>query len=156
MERSLRLTLRSGILVGTTVLVLCPALPASACQSQPNPIAFKVPLPGEAILLPNGMMALTYVNRSGEHTVHVTVHRVFMILRGLHPLLPEAKDPRYRVLETEETLNPMTYLIATNPLYYGIGIDSLGFPTQTWIDPEEDGLNGNEHPTYQRSGPPSP
>jgi len=79
-----------------------------------------------------------------------------MILRGLHPLLPEAKDPRYRVLETEGTLNPMTYLIATNPLYYGIGIDSLGFPTQTWIDPEEDGLNGNEHPTYQRSGTPSP
>ncbi len=94
MERSLRLTIRSGILVGTTVLVLCPALPVSACQYQPNPIAFKVPLPGETILLPNGMMALTYVNRSGVHTVHVTVNMVIMVLQGIHQLLPEAKDAR--------------------------------------------------------------
>jgi hypothetical protein len=26
-----------------------------------------------------------------------------------------------------------------------MGQDGLGFPERMWVDPEEDGLNGNEH-----------
>ena len=43
----------------------------------------------------------------------------------------------------------MTYVIITNALYYGTGRDSIGFPTKTWIDSEEDGLNGNERASFQ-------
>ena len=30
------------------------------------------------------------------------------------------------------------------PLYYGTDVDEEGLPRRFWIDPDEDGLNGNE------------
>jgi hypothetical protein len=121
------------------------------CDALPNPKAFEIFSSADSQLLPNGMMVITYGTGGGELHKHVTVHRVVMVLPGLHPLLPEAKDPRYKVLETDGTLSPMTYLIVANALYYGVGIDSMGFPQKTWIDSEEDGLNGNERPTGGRN-----
>ena len=94
------------------------------------------------------MIALVYKHNDGETAIHVTVHRIHMTLSGYNPSLPERRDPQYMVLQTDATLNPITYVIKTNALYYGMGRDTIGFPTKTWIDPEEDGLNGNEQATF--------
>ena len=141
------LPLSAGFVIYAVAITLSsPITPASfACQNTPNPQAFEVISPGEDQLLPNGMMVVKYGDNAAEHRRHVTVHRVVMVLAGRHTKLPELRNPRYRVLETNGTLNPMTYIIITNALYYGVGVDSLGFPQKAWIDSEEDGLNGNEH-----------
>lgn len=138
------------VLVGGAVFLLA-CLPSEswACHELPNPIAFQHPLTKESDLLPNGMMAIVYQHEQGEQALHVTMHRIHMIMAGHHPLLPERRDPQYTVLETDGTLSPMTYVILANPLYYGIGRDALGFPTKTWIDPDEDGLNGNERASFR-------
>lgn len=120
-----------------------------ACHDYPNPIAFQHPLSNESDLLPNGMMAIVYQHEQGEQMIHVTVHRIHMIMAGHHPHLPERQDPKYIVLQTDGTISSMTYVIIANALYYGTGRDSLGFPTKTWIDSNEDGLNGNERATFQ-------
>lgn len=134
---------------GTCMLLACLPSQSWACHEHPNPIAFQHPLSNESDLLPNGMMAIVYEHEQGEQVLHVTLHRIHMIMAGHHPLLPERRDPQYTVLETDGTLSPMTYVILANPLYYGIGRDALGFPTKTWIDPEEDGLNGNERASFR-------
>ena len=141
----------AGFVISAVAITLSsPVTPASfACQNTPNPKAFEVISPGEDQLLPNGMMVVKYGDNAAEHLRHVTVHRVVMVLAGRHTKLPELRDPRYRILETNGTLNPMTYIIVTNALYYGVGVDSLGFPKKAWIDSEEDGLNGNEHLAFQ-------
>ncbi len=136
--------------VGATVALLA-CLPSEswACHDNLNPIAFQHPLSHESDLLPNGMMAIVYQHEQGEQMTHVTIHRIHMIMAGHHPRLPERRDPKYTVLQTDGTLSPMTYVIITNALYYGTGRDSLGFPTKTWIDSNEDGLNGNERASFQ-------
>jgi len=147
-------TKTATVLVGGTVIFLaCLPSVAWACHEHPNPRAFRHPLANESDLLPNGMMAVIYKHEHGEEVIHVTVHRIHMVMAGYHPMLPERRDPQYTVLQTDGTLNPMTYVIHTNALYYGIGQDTLGFPTKTWIDPEEDGLNGNEQATFHAAKP---
>ena len=133
---------------GTVILLACLSSESPACHDTLNPLAFQHPLANESDLLPNGMMAVIYRHEDGDETIHVSVHRIHMILAGYHPILPERRDPQYTVLQTDGTLNPMTYVIITNALFYGTGQDSIGFPMHTWIDPEEDGLNGNEQPTF--------
>ena len=136
--------------VGAAVALLA-CLPSEswACHDNLNPIAFQHPLSHESDLLPNGMMAIVYQHEQGEQMTHVTVHRIHMIIAGHHPRLPERRDPKYTVLQTDGTISPMTYVIITNALIYGTGRDSLGFPTKTWIDSDEDGLNGNERASFQ-------
>ena len=138
---------------GTVVLLTCFSSESWACHEHPNPIAFQHPLANESDLLPNGMMVVVYKYEQGDEVIHVTIHRVHMILAGYHPMLPERRDPKYTVLQTDGTLNPMTYVIRTNALYYGIGKDVIGFPTKSWIDPDEDGLNGNEQATFHPAKP---
>ena len=145
----LPLSTKSMIVVGTVVLLSSPTLSSLACENRPNPLAFEMSSSGDTELLPNGMMTVVHGNSRGEHRKHITVHRVVMVLSGRHPLIPEAHDPHYKVVETDGTLNPMTYIIVANALYYGMGKDSIGFPEKSWIDPEEDGLNGNEHPMHE-------
>ena len=134
---------------GAVALLTCLPSGSWACHEHPNPIAFQHPLSHESDLLPNGMMAIVYQHEQGEQMIHVTVHRIHMIMAGHHPRLPERRDPKYTVLQTNGTISPMTYVIITNALYYGTGRDSLGFPTKTWIDSDEDGLNGNERASFQ-------
>ena len=136
------------VLGGMMMLLACLPSPSSACHDTLNPKAFLHPLANESDLLPNGMMAVIYKHEEGEQVDHVSIHRIHMILPGYHPMLPERRDPQYTVLQTDGTLNPMTYVIVTNALYYGIGKDAIGFPRKTWTDPAEDGLNGNEQPTF--------
>lgn len=116
-----------------------------ACLDVPNPEEFQVDLPSESKLLPNGMMVVVYSDSAGERRTHITIHRVLRVLPGRHPSLPELRDPKFKVMETDGTIGPITYLLKSHALYYGEGTDSLGFPRKSWIDPEEDGLNGNEH-----------
>ncbi len=137
------------VIGGTVILLVCLPFGSLACHDHPNPLAFQHPLPNESDLLPNGMMAIVYQHEQGEQAIHVTVHRIHMIMAGHYPRLPERRDPQYTVLQTDGTLNPMTYVIITNALMYGTGRDSLGFPTKTWIDSNEDGLNGNERASFQ-------
>lgn len=136
------------VIAGVATLFVGLASESLACHKAPNPVAFQHPIAKESALLPNGMIAIVYKYEGKERVVHVTVHRIHMTLQGAHPRLPERRDPQYMVLQTDGTLNPMTYVVKTNALFYGTGRDAMGFPLRTWIDPKEDGLNGNEHPTY--------
>lgn len=140
-----------AVLGGTVMFLACQFSDSSACLDTLNPHAFLHPLANKSDLLPNGMMAVIYKHEEGEEVIHVSVHRIHMILAGYHPILPERRDPQYTVLQSDGTLNPMTYVILTNALYYGTGQDTIGFPMHTWIDPSEDGLNGNEQPTFHAS-----
>lgn len=143
---------RDGPLVGTVrwvtaLLLWAISLPSGACDSQLNPHAFQSNNlnQNQNDLLPNGMMAIRYAGSGEEVSTHVSVHRVMMTLPGRQLTLPEAKDPKYFVVEVDGTIGWVTYLVAAHALFYGVGQDALGFPERMWIDPEEDGLNGNEH-----------
>jgi hypothetical protein len=132
-------------LCGTLLLVFAHPVLVLSCESQLNPSAFRVDSSNEFELLPTGMMAVRYAPINEEVSPHVSVHRVLMVLPDRQPLLPEARDPRYRVIEIDGTVGWLTYLISAHALFYGVGQDVLGFPERIWLDPEEDGLNGNEH-----------
>ncbi|GJL64762.1 MAG: hypothetical protein NPIRA04_34160 [Nitrospirales bacterium] len=138
--------LKRSVVSGSVILLLIILpLASDACLNVPNPEEFRVDLPSESKLLPNGMMVVVYSDSTGERRTHITIHRVLRVLPGRYPSLPELRDPQYKIMETDGTISPMTYLLKANALYYGEGTDSLGFPQKSWIDPEEDGLNGNEH-----------
>ena len=139
---------RSVVFVGMISLFIVAPFASQACLDVPNPEEFQVDLPAESQLLPNGMMVVRYVDLKGEQRIHVTIHRVMGVFPGRHPSLPELRDPQFKVMESDGTIGPITYLIKAHALYYGEGIDSLGFPKKSWIDPQEDGLNGNEHLAY--------
>ncbi len=128
-----------------SLLVMTGSQPAWSCDSQLNPSAFQFRSFIQHTLLPNGMMAFRYPETDQEFAPHVSVHRVMMIVPGLQQGLPESNDTHYRVIEVDGGVGWMTYLVAAHALFYGMGEDSLGFPKKTWIDPQEDGLNGNEH-----------
>lgn len=119
--------------------------PTLSCDSLLNPSAFQVTTFTQNTLLPNGMMAIRYPETEQEGTPHVSVHRVLMVIPGLQESLPEASDMHYRIVEGDGTIGWITYILSAQALFYGVGEDSLGFPEKIWIDPEEDGLNGNEH-----------
>ncbi|WP_447963398.1 hypothetical protein [Nitrospira sp. Ecomares 2.1] len=119
--------------------------PALSCESLLNPLAFQVTTFTQNTLLPNGMMAIRYPATEQEVSPHVSVHRILMVIPGLQESLPEASDIHYRIVEGDGTIGWITYIVSAHALFYGVGEDSLGFPEKMWIDPEEDGLNGNEH-----------
>lgn len=119
--------------------------PTLSCESLLNPLAFQVTTFTQNTLLPNGMMAIRYPETEQEGSPHVSVHRVLMVIPGLQESLPEASDTHYRIVEGDGTIGWITYILSAHALFYGVGEDSLGFPEKIWIDPEEDGLNGNEH-----------
>lgn len=141
---------RDGPFVGQVpwvmaVLLWAVPFPSWSCDSQLNPQAFQSIVSNQNDLLPNGMMAIRYAGTGKEVFPHVGVHRVMMTLPGRQHTIPQAKDPEYLVVEVDGTIGWVTYLVAAHALFYGVGQDSLGFPKKMWIDPEEDGLNGNEH-----------
>jgi len=141
---------RDGPLIGKIpwvipLLLWAIPLPSWSCDSQLNPQAFQTSIPSQNDFLPNGMMAIRYAGTGKEVSPHVSVHRVMMTLPGRQLMIPEAKNPEYLVVEVDGTIGWMTYLVAAHALFYGMGQDGLGFPERMWVDPEEDGLNGNEH-----------
>lgn len=129
----------------TPLFLFASPSPTLPCESLLNPLAFQVATYTQNTLLPNGMMAIRYPETEQEVSPHVSVHRVLMVLPGLQESLPEASDTHYRIIEVDGTVGWMTYVLSAHALFYGMGEDSLGFPEKIWIDPEEDGLNGNEH-----------
>ena len=141
---------RAGPLIGKIpwvipLLLWAVPLPSWSCDSQLNPRAFQSNIPDQNNFLPNGMMVIRYAGTDEEISPHVSVHRVMMTLPGRQLMIPEAKNPEYLVVEVDGTIGWMTYLVASHALFYGMGQDDLGFPERMWVDPEEDGLNGNEH-----------
>lgn len=143
---NLRDSLRMRVMFcGMLVWLLVIPHSAFSCDSQLNPRAFQTDSSNEYDLLPTGMMAIRYVPTHEEASPHVSVHRIMMVLPGRQSSMPEAKDAQYRVVEVDGTVGWLTYLISTHALFYGVGQDALGFPERAWIDPEEDGLNGNEY-----------
>jgi len=141
---------RDGPLIGKVpwvipLLLWAVPLPSWSCDSQLNPQAFQFSIPSQNDFLPNGMMAIQYAGIGKEVSPHVSVHRVMMTLPGRQLTIPEAKNPEYLVVEVDGTIGWMTYLVSAHALFYGMGQDGLGFPERMWVDPEEDGLNGNEH-----------
>jgi hypothetical protein len=145
MERSIESLVMCLVFWGMPLFLL--AVPASgvACESQLNPRAFQVDVSNQYDLLPTGMMAIRYAPTKEEPFPHVSVHRVLMVLPDRQLSIPEANDPLYRVLEVDGTVGWLTYVVSAHALFYGVGQDVLGFPERVWIDPEEDGINGNEH-----------
>ncbi len=134
-----------GAVVWVTACVLFVSPPpARSCDSQLNPHAFQSSPHNHQDLLPNGMMAIRYAAIDGEPAPHVSVHRVMMVMPGRHLMVPEAQDSHYLVVEVDGTIGWVTYLLSAHALFYGMGQDGLGFPERMWVDPEEDGLNGNE------------
>ncbi len=135
------------MLIGGMALTVCLSGPAPlfSCDTQLNPRAFESLTFTQNTLLPNGMMAIRYPEIDDEALPHVSVHRVIRTLPGLHEHLPELDDGDYRIVEVDGTVGWMTYLLSAHALFYGVGEDALGLPQKTWIDPEEDGINGNEH-----------
>ena len=133
--------------VSWTIPLLFFLVPSRAwsCESNLNPSAFQAQTFTQNTLLPNGMMAIRYPGTAQETAPHVSVHRVIMTVPGLQNTLPEAADEHYRVVEVDGTIGWVTYLLAAHALFYGMGQDGLGFPEKMWVDPKEDGLNGNEH-----------
>ncbi len=149
---------RDGPLVGNIpwvipLLLLTAPLPSWSCDSQLNPQAFQYNVSNHNDLLPNGMMAIRYAGTGEEVSPHVSVHRVMMTLPGRQLTIPEAKNPKYLVVEVDGTVGWITYFVAAHALFYGVGQDGLGFPLRMWVDPEEDGLNGNEHLNGERYNP---
>jgi hypothetical protein len=141
---------RDGPLIGTVswviaLLLWAVPLPSWSCDSQLNPQAFQSAIPNQSDLLPNGMMAIRYARTDGEVSPHVSMHRVMMMVPGRQLAIPEAKDPEYLVVEVDGTIGWITYIVAVHALFYGMGQDGLGLPERMWVDPEEDGINGNEH-----------
>ncbi len=141
---------RDGPLIGKIpwvipLLLWAIPLPSWSCDSQLNPQAFQSNIPDQNDFLPNGMMVIRYAGTGEEISPHVSVHRVMMTLPGRQLMIPEAKNPEYLVVEVDGTIGWMTYLVVAHALFYGMGQDGLGFPERMWVDPEEDGLNGNEH-----------
>ena len=131
------------VLVGGLGLLLWTGA-ASACQLWPDQAAFAWKLAEDADPQPNGLMLMTYREDENGTATHVSFHHVVRVLPGRQPDLPEEEAARFTILFTDGTLEPLTYIISKEPLYYGTDLDSDGHPHRLWIDPEEDGLNGNE------------
>ncbi|GJL59283.1 MAG: hypothetical protein NPIRA03_21400 [Nitrospirales bacterium] len=70
-----------------------------SCDSSLNPSAFQVTTFTQNTLLPNGMMAIRYPETEQERALHVSVHRVLMVIPGLQESLPEALDMHYGSVE---------------------------------------------------------
>jgi len=118
--------------------------PAEACQSQPEKATFDWAMVEDTYPLPNGMMWVGYADPAEGAIKHVTLDRILRVLPGIQPDLPVEEALRFTVLITDGTLDPITYIIFREPLYYGTDLDELGLPRRMWQDPEEDGVNGNE------------
>ena len=117
--------------------------PVLACEQRPEQDAFRWELAEDANPQPNGMLLIGYAD-PGEHRVtHITYHRVVGTLQ--RPAFSTvALAPAQMSVEVDGSLGPLLYVIVAAPLYYGTDVDEEGLPRRLWIDPEEDGLNGNE------------
>lgn len=144
MERSLGFRMCHVVLWGILVIVLWGAPALSACRSGPDGAAFAWMRLDDADPQPNGMMLMGYRDDVVGSVTHVAFHRVARVLPGVQEALPESEVARYTVLHTDGTLGPLTYVILRDALYYGTDLDAVGLPRRVWIDPDEDGVNGNE------------
>jgi hypothetical protein len=123
---------------------------AWACLASPDQAAFAWRLAEDADPQPSGLMLMAYREGESGTVTHVTFHHVIRVLPGKQPDLPEEEAVRFTILFTDGTLGPLTYIISREPLYYGTDLDVNGLPLRLWIDPEEDGLNGNERLVVSR------
>jgi len=142
-EQLLRYLGLMGILILGTIGYWS-VLPAQGCQRESEQAVFDWAFVENANPLPNGMMWVGYRDREDGTIRHVSFHRIVRVLPGIQPDLPVEEALRFTVLITAGTLDPITYIFFREPLYYGTDLDELGLPRRMWLDPEEDGVNGNE------------
>ena len=144
MDRLLQSCVTPIMALGAALWVLWGTPAFSGCRNEPDPPAFAWVLVDDAAPQPNGMMLVGYREGPGGTITHVSFHRVVRVLPGLQGALSELEAARYTVVFTDGTLGPLTYVIFKDALYYGTDLDNAGLPRRVWIDPLEDGLNGNE------------
>jgi hypothetical protein len=122
----------------------------AACQATPDQIAFAWALVEDATPQSNGLMLLAYRDEESLTITHVAYHRVSAIFPGIQPSLSEAEAEHHSLLFIDGSFGPSTYVIFKEALYYGTDLDNVGLPRRVWLDSEEDGLNGNELPVFDR------
>lgn len=114
-----------------------------ACEVRPNPQDFRWELAEDAFPQPSGMLLIAYEDAGSHQTTHATYHRVVRIVP--RPVLGAVSNGTDEILvEVDGGIGPLIYVIVSAPLYYGTDLDEMGLPRRVWLDPEEDGLNGNE------------
>jgi hypothetical protein len=120
-----------------------------ACEQRPEQNAFRWELAEDALPQPNGMLLIEYEDPTDHLVTHVTYHRIIQLLPRPVFTTVALKSDQMSV-EVDGSLGPLLYVIVAAPLYYGTDIDESGLPQRLWIDPEEDGLNGNEQLVFSR------
>lgn len=114
------------------------------CHGGPDQAYFRWAMVEDANPLPNGLMWVGYRDQDQGLPTHASLHRVVRVLSGADVTLPDDELGRFTLLVLDGTLEPLSYVIMTRPLYYGTDLDEIGLPRQLWLDAEEDGINGNE------------
>lgn len=128
----------SGLIAPSSVL---------ACEQRPEYSAFRWELAEDASPQSNGMLLIGYEGPEDPRITHVTYHRVVRTMpRPIFATVALAPDEMS--VEVDGSLGPLLYVAVAAPLYYGADIDESGLPRRLWIDPEEDGVNGNEQLTF--------
>ena len=137
---------QTSLVVSVTILLFFWTTPAwSLCHNTPDRGSFDWSLIEDASPHPSGLMVVRYHERGNPSAIsHATLHRVLRASPGVQPPLTPAEAAKYAFIQIEGELTDWTYLIFQEPLFYGTHLDSQGLPQQLWIDPEEDGENGNE------------
>lgn len=135
------------VLLGLLVILLFPGPAFSHCVDRPHAGSFEPRLAVGWELTPTGL-AVVYYSEDGGPSDHLSLHRILHHGFDALPLedLKRSFGPTASVLRSDESGqgHPYYYVILTNPLFYGSMLDGFGFATHTWLDREEDGLNGNE------------
>ena len=144
MKRFISFYFVCGVLpLAVVVLGISPAWPSDELESDRD--GFDWALIDDATPQPNGMMEIRYHDPTNRFFIdHATLHRVLRVTPGSHSALAADDSKQYTLIEMEGALVSWVYWIFREPLFYGNDLDSAGFPQQLWIDPEEDGINGNE------------
>lgn len=126
------------------VVLLMPAPPLRACETNPDPAAFRLEATADFQLLANDLLLVTYTDQHTGLPTHATLHRIEAIVQAeeVRDFTPGAVP--VTLYTSDRTDGAVTYAAHAHPLFYGGELDGDGFPTRLWEDPQEDGLNGNE------------
>ena len=114
------------------------------CHGGPERVYFRWAMVEDANPLPSGLMWVGYRESDNGRPTHASLHRVVRVLPGDAVTLPAGESDRFTVLIIDGTVGPLSYVIMSQPLYYGSDLDELGLPRHLWLDVDEDGINGNE------------
>lgn len=129
-----------ALLVG----ILMPAPPLRACETDPDPAAFRFDATADFQLLANDLLLVTYADSRTGLPTHATLHRIEAVLSGEVARDFSPGTVPVTLYTSHRSDGTVTYAAHAHPLFYGRDLDGDGFPTKLWEDPQEDGLNGNE------------